>query len=159
MLFRWQIPIGTHIDFIYLNPISFASYLARGSSAHDCCAREAVEACSSGSWDSDHHESDSNQLTFMYKWEADMTSLADAENAGIGDQSKPLPHCNCSVIDEYSNLSNACDANAGKASRLVSASTGHCCALARCERSEKYDNQEGECSHAGTWTIFKLLWK
>ena len=55
----------------------------------------------------------------MYEGEADMTYLSDAQNSGIGDQSEALPHCNRSVIDEHSYLSNACDANAGKASRLA----------------------------------------
>ena len=95
----------------------------------------------------------------MYKREADMTTLSDAENSGIGDQSEALPHCNRSVIDEYSYLSDACDANAGKASRLVPKSIRQCCILARCERSEENDIQEGECSHVGTWKKFKIFWK
>ena len=45
-----------------------------------------------------------------------MASLPGAENSGIGDQSEALPHCD---HDEYSYLSDACDANAGEASRLV----------------------------------------
>ena len=44
-----------------------------------------------------------------------MASLPDAENSGIGDQSEALPQCKRSVIDEYSYLLDACDANAGKA--------------------------------------------
>ena len=159
MPFLWQISIGTYIDIIYFNPISSASYLARGSTVHKYCAQEATEACPSGSWDSDHRENDSSKSTVKYKGEADTTFLPDAENSGVRDQSVALPHCNSSVIDEYSYLSDACDANAGKASRLAPESIRHCLVLARCERSEENDNQEGECSHAGAWTVFKLLWK
>ena len=52
-----------------------------------------------------------------------MTPLPDTKSSGVGGQSEALPHCNRSVIDEYSYLSDACDADTGEASRPVPEST------------------------------------
>ena len=64
--------------------------------------------------DSDYHESDVSTSTFIYinkKREADSAFLPAAENAGVGDQSVVSTHGSRPVIDDYSNLSDAFDAN------------------------------------------------
>ena len=57
--------------------------------------------------DSDYHESDVSTSTFIYI----NNTLSAAEDPGVGDQSEVSTHGSRPVIDDYSNLSDAFDAN------------------------------------------------
>lgn len=87
-------PMGTYIDIIYFNPISFASFFARGSTVHKCCTREATEACSSAPWDSDHRESVSSNQQSYIRGRPTLLPLLTPKILGSGTNRRPYHSAN-----------------------------------------------------------------
>ena len=111
--------------------------------------------------DSDYHESDVSTSTFIYKnhkAEADSAALPAAEDPDVGKVSTPEGR---PVIDDYSNLSDAFDANVDSGSfdarPLASTPTRQQISLLRREPLHRYstssDIKMAESSAAGTLAV------